>query len=178
MVVVVVVFLAVPVVLWVSVRHSEQPQLLPLPKLSVSVAHLLLRSRPAQLGRRRAAAAVLEAQLRLGASFFREVQTIWTGLERRQAEVTGAQFRRLDAYAFAAVHGAGWENGGHDGSETLSGPGGCDGLWGGVGDVHPSNRVTAEVVGLDFFFRLSLSGDRKNRQFFGFLYIFLKWTKK
>lgn len=139
---VVVVFLTVTVVLWVAVRHSEQPQILALPKLSVSVAHvahLLLRSRPAQLGRRRAAAAVLEAQLRLRASFLGEVQSIWTGWERRQAEVTGAQFRRLDTYAFSAVYGAGRENGGHDGSETLSGPGGGHGLWGGVGDVHPPN---------------------------------------
>lgn len=163
MMVVVVPVVFLTVVLWVSVRDSEQPQLLALPKLSMSVgdvAHLVLRSRPGQLGRRRAAAAVLEAQLRLRASFFWEVQSIWTGLERRQAEVTCAQFRRLDTNAFSAVYGAGWENGGHDGPETLSGPGGCDGLWGGVGDVHPSNGVTPEVIGLYFFFSLSLSVER------------------
>lgn len=170
MVVVAVVFLAVTVVLWVSVGHSDQPQLLPLPVI-VSVGHVappLLHSRPAQLGRHRAAMAVLEAQLWLRASFFREVQSIRTGLERRQAEFTGAQFRRLDAYAFSAVYCAGWKNGGHDSSEAFSGPRGCNGLWGGVGDVHPSNGVTPEIVGLYLFFSLSLSVNRNNRYFFAF----------
>lgn len=156
------VVLVVPVglvgLVFVTVVDPEQPQLLPLPEGGVS--HLQLRPRPAQLRRRRAA--VLEAQPGLGASFFGEVQPIRSRLQRGQAEVTAAQFTRLQAHALAAVYGAGWENGGHHGSEALSGPGGGDGLGGGVGQVHPSHGLAPEVVGLHLFFSLGLSVDRKH----------------
>lgn len=166
--------MVVAVVTMVTVGHSEQPQLPALLELSVLMsvlmsvvmsvvmsvlmsvlAHRRLRSPP--LRRRRAAAAVLEAQLGLGAPFFGEVESIRSGLERGQTEISGARVRRMDAHAFATVYGAGGENGGDDSSETLSGSGGGHGLWAGVGNVHPSNRVAPKVVRLHLFLSLSLS---------------------
>lgn len=153
-----VVVVVVVVTVVVPVGHSDQPQLPALLELSVfmsDVARLLLRSLPG--GRRWTAAAVLEAQLRLRAPFFGEVESLRSGLERGQTEVSGADLRRLDAHTFSTVDGAGGEDGWDDGSETLSGSGGGNGLWAGVGDVHPSDRVTPKVVRLHLFFSLSLS---------------------
>lgn len=73
MVVVVMMFVTVTVVLWVSVGHFDQPHLLTPLELSQfvrDVAHLLLCSPLVGVRDHRAAAAVLEARLRLGASFF------------------------------------------------------------------------------------------------------------
>ena len=66
------------------------------------------------------------------------------------------QFRRPDAYAFPTVDSARWEDGGNDGSQALSGSGSDNRLWGRVGDVHPSDRLAPEVVGLGFNFSLGL----------------------
>ena len=96
-VVVMVVFVTVTVVLWMSVGHFDQPHLLTPLELSQfmrDVAHLLLGSPLVRLRDRRAIAAVLEAGLRLWASLFGDVdETVWTGLLKgRLLMLTGAQF--------------------------------------------------------------------------------------
>lgn len=81
---VVMVFMTVTEVLRVSVGHSDQPHLLTPLELSQfvrDVAHLLLCSPLVGLRDRRAAAAVLEAGLRFGASFFGYVdESVLTGM--------------------------------------------------------------------------------------------------
>lgn len=154
MVVVVVLVVFVTVALWMSVGHFDQPRLLPPLELSqfvMAVAHLLLCSPLVGFRDHRAAAAVLEAGLRLRASFFGYVQeSVWTDM----LVLTGAQLWRSDTYAFSAVYSTGWEDGGNNGSKALSGPGGDNRLGGWVGDVHPLDCITPELIG--FGFNLSL----------------------
>lgn len=163
-VVVMVVFMTVTVVLWTSVGQFDQPHpFSPLLSQFVrAVAHLLLCS-PQDRG---AVAAVLEAGLRLWASFFGYVdESVGTGLVKGGLLVlTGVQFWRSDTYAFSAVDSTGWEDGGNDGSQALSGPGGDNRLRGRVSDVHPSDRLAPELIGLGFNFSLSLSDDKKTRE--------------
>lgn len=160
-----VVLMTVTVVLWMSVGHFDQPH--PFSPLELSqfvraVAHLLLCSPLVGLRDRRAAAAVLEAGLRLRASFFGYVdESVWTGLVMGGLLVlTGVQFWRSDTYAFSTVDSTGWEDGGNNGSQALSGPGGDNRLWGRVGDVHPSDCLAPELIGFGFNFSLSLSDDK------------------
>lgn len=96
-VVVMVVFMAVRVVLWMSVGHFDQPHVrapLELTQFVRDVARLLLCSPVVGLRDGRAAAAVLEARLRLRASFFGYVdESVWTGLlEGRLLVLACAQF--------------------------------------------------------------------------------------
>lgn len=164
-VVMVVVLMTVTVVLWMSVGHLDQPHVftpLELSQFVRDVAHLLLCSPLVGLRDRRAAAAVLEAGLRLRASFFGHMdESVWTGLLEGRLVFTGAQLWRPHTYAFSAVDSAGWEDSGNDGSQALSGPG-CDNwLWGWVGDVHPSDSLAPELIGLGFNFSLSLLEGKK-----------------
>lgn len=80
----VVVFMAVTVVLWMSVGNFDQPHIftpLELDQFVGAVAPLLLCSPLVGLGDSRAAAAVLEAGLRLWASLFGHVdEPFRTGL--------------------------------------------------------------------------------------------------
>lgn len=80
----VVVFMAVTVVLWMSVGNFDQPHIftpLELDQFVRAVAPLLLCSPLVGLGDSRAAAAVLEAGLRLWASLFGHVdEPFRTGL--------------------------------------------------------------------------------------------------
>lgn len=127
------------------------------------VAHLLLCSPLVGLGDNRATAAVLEAGLRLRASFFGYMdESSWTGLLKGSLlKLTRAQFWRPDTDTFSAIDSTWWEDGGNNGSQALSGPGGDNGLWRWVGDVHPSDRLAPEFIGLGFDFSLSLLEGKK-----------------
>lgn len=93
----VVMLMAVSMVVWMSVGHFDQPHILTSMELRQfvrDVAHLLICSPLVRLRDHRAAAAVLEAGLRLWASFFGYVDvSIRTGLLKRGLLVlTATQF--------------------------------------------------------------------------------------
>lgn len=151
-------FMAVTVALWMSVGNFEQPHIFPSLELNQfvrAVAQLLLSS-PLH-GLRDHRAAVLEAGLRLWASLFWNVdEPCSTGLLMGMLMVLMGQFWWSDTYAFSAVDSAGWENVGNNSSQALSGPWGNNRLWGRIGDVHPSDRLTPKVIRLGCNFSLGL----------------------
>lgn len=154
--VVVMMFMAVAVVLWMSVGQFDQPHVFAPLELSqfVRAVALLLLPSPFMVLRED----LIKPRLRLGTSLFRYVDEVfWTSMKQRLLVLTRAQFRRSDAYAFSTVDGTRWEDGGHDSSQALSGPGGGNRFWGRVGDAHSSDCFAPEVIGLGLHLCLSLS---------------------
>lgn len=161
MMVEVVMFMAVTMVLWMSVGQFDQPHVFATLELSQfvrAVTLLLLCSPLVVLREGRTAAAIVKPRLRLRASLLRYVdESFWNSLMKQSLLVlTGAQFWRSDAYALSTVDSTRWEDGGNDCSQALSGSGGSDRFWGRVGDAHPSDCFTPEVIGLGLHLSLSL----------------------
>lgn len=166
-IVVMVAFVAVAEVLWMSVGHFDQPHLLTPLQLGQfvwgAVAHLLLCSPLVWIRHHGAGDDVFEARLGLRASLFGDMnESIRAGvLDGRRLVLTG-KFWLSDTYAFSAVDCAGWKDGGNDGSQTLSGPGGDYWFWVWIGDAHPSCCLTPEFIRLGFSFSLGLRKNEKS----------------
>lgn len=153
--------MGVTMVFWVSVTQFNQPHLrapvLELSQFVGSVAHLLLCPPLMVLRDWRASWDVLKATFRLWPPLFRHMEdSIRVHSLKGMRPLLTNWFWRSNTNTLSPVDSAGWEDGGNNSSQALSGPRGDNWLWSWVCDTDSSDRLAPELIRLGFGFSLSL----------------------